>query len=90
MRAPLLVVHPNIGYAAVEYGFEDADARRQPRGNCFVAEGQDAGKENQAGRLIGIQKFEIFDGALSVVLGVADQHAIAVRPRLVFEADQDA
>ncbi len=69
LAGALDIVDTHIGYAAVEDGLEYADARRQPRCYRLVTEGQDAGKEDQTRRLVGVEKLQIFDRALGVVLG---------------------
>jgi hypothetical protein len=89
LAGALDVVDTDIGNAALVDGLEDADARRQAGRHGLVAEGQDAGEQDQPGRLVGIEEFQIFQPALRVVVGMADEDAVAVRPRLVFQAHQD-
>ncbi|MCY1229315.1 hypothetical protein D9M72_416780 [compost metagenome] len=55
-----------------------------------MAERKNAGKQDQAGRLVRVEEFQIFQPALGIILGMPDQHAVAMGSRFVFKANQDA
>ena len=78
------IVDADIGDAAIEDGFEDADARRQLRRHSLVAKGQNAGEKDQARRLVGTKELQIFEAALGIVLRMADQDTVAMGAGLVF------
>ena len=87
----LEIVDADERHLAARHRLVDRDGRRQARLGAVAGEteGQMAGQKDQAVGLVGADEPQIMGLARRVVLGVADQDAVAALARLGLEADQD-